>query len=80
MSFDISTSGAVFASLVIGSALKVAASYWLYTARIKKYELVGHVSALYIYPIKSCRNIRVDCGECTDLGLKVDGVIDRYIM
>ena len=37
---------------------------------VTKWEPVGKVSSLYIYPIKSCLRIEVDEGYCDALGLK----------
>ena len=37
---------------------------------VTKWEPVGKVSSLYIYPIKSCHRVEVDEGYCDALGLK----------
>uniref|UniRef100_T1J360 MOSC domain-containing protein n=1 Tax=Strigamia maritima TaxID=126957 RepID=T1J360_STRMM len=45
-----------------------------------EYHQVGTLSNLLIYPIKSCRPIRVDEAECTQLGLKLGNATDRSFM
>lgn len=79
MSFNSNSSPAcIFATLAAGSAVKIIAGYLLSKQRDDPYELVGRVSALYCYPIKSFRGLTVEKGECTALGLSCYGVTDRY--
>jgi CRISPR/Cas system-associated protein Csx1 len=37
---------------------------------VTKWEPVGKVTSLHIYPIKSCHRVKVDEGYCDVLGLK----------
>ncbi|KAK7493476.1 hypothetical protein BaRGS_00015376 [Batillaria attramentaria] len=80
MALDSSSPGAIFATLAAGSVLKLAAGYVLRRCQepASDYRLVGRVSALYCYPIKSFRGMQVQEGECTALGLRCFGVTDRH--
>lgn len=68
----------IVAALVAGSALKYIIYYLIEIQESKKYKKVGRVSALYIYPVKSCHGIQVEEGECTYLGLSCFGMTDRH--
>uniref|UniRef100_A0A2C9KND0 MOSC domain-containing protein n=1 Tax=Biomphalaria glabrata TaxID=6526 RepID=A0A2C9KND0_BIOGL len=46
----------------------------------KEYELVGHVSALYCYPVKSCSGITNKIAFCTYSGLRMSNVLDRHFL
>lgn len=78
MPFNSDSPACIFATLAAGSALKLIAGYLVSKQREESYELVGHVSALYCYPIKSFRGLEVEQGECTALGMSCYGVTDRY--
>ena len=46
---------------------------WIVVKRNRKeYKLVGHVSSLYVYPIKSCAGVPLEEASCTELGIKYD--------
>lgn len=67
--------------VLAGSSLfKYAAFLYLTKKRRSKYQKVGAVSELYIYPVKSCKGIKVDSLRCTKLGVEYEGVRDRYCM
>lgn len=40
-------------------------------------ELVGHLSTIYYYPVKSCGGITLSHAECGYAGLTSDGAKDR---
>ena len=40
-------------------------------------KLIGKVSEITLYPIKSCAGFSVSSGLCTKLGLQVNGCTDR---
>lgn len=46
----------------------------------KKYLEVGVLSAIYIYPVKSCRGVLLTSAECQTLGLRSDFIRDREFM
>uniref|UniRef100_A0A0B6Z492 MOSC domain-containing protein n=1 Tax=Arion vulgaris TaxID=1028688 RepID=A0A0B6Z492_9EUPU len=46
----------------------------------KKFELVGQVSALNCYPIKSCGGITNNVGFCTVSGIRMSNAIDRHFV
>ena len=71
------TEAQVFVGLVLAAALKFTASWWMRHHRDQLFEKVGHVSALYFYPVKSCKGYNLTEGECTKYGIKSDGVFDR---
>lgn len=60
----------VLAYLATSLAVKMIISY-LHGGRKKK--LVGKVSDLYVFPVKSCRGIRVKEAECSHAGLVTTG-------
>ncbi|KAL5008008.1 hypothetical protein ScPMuIL_013589 [Solemya velum] len=64
--------------LTAGSALKYAASAWLAHKCKEEFRQVGKVAALYLYPVKSCKGIRVKHGRLTSLGLEYNGAVDRH--
>lgn len=46
----------------------------------QRWERVGKVSHLYVYPVKSCSFIEVSQVEATHMGAKTDSVSDRVFM
>ncbi|KAH9504653.1 Mitochondrial amidoxime reducing component 2 [Bulinus truncatus] len=48
--------------------------------RKRSYELVGHVSALYCYPVKSCAGITNKVAFCTFSGLRMSNAMDRHFL
>ena len=70
----------VLVGLVLATALKFTASWWMRRRREQLFEKVGHVSALYFYPMKSCKGFKLTEGECTKYGIRSNGVFDRYLV
>ncbi|KAJ8308787.1 hypothetical protein KUTeg_013661 [Tegillarca granosa] len=68
----------VFATLAGGAVLKYAAFVYLSRkAQQMKYQFVGKVSELLVYPIKSCRGMTMESTHCNRLGVWHQGVGDR---
>ena len=40
--------------------------------KIEHYEQVGHVTGLFIYPVKSCAGISLETADCLTEGLQFD--------
>ena len=72
-----STPGAIFGTLAAGVVIKYAVGSYMHWRKKYLYQKVGTVAALYIYPVKSFRGIRVQKADCTKVGLHYDGVYDR---
>ena len=49
-----------------------AALWWQRKERKRSYTEVGRVSGLIIYPVKSCKGIRVDNAKCFKEGMEYD--------
>ncbi|XP_070566214.1 mitochondrial amidoxime-reducing component 1-like [Ptychodera flava] len=69
--------------LIIGglaACATVTTGFLLYRSLRKKQEFieVGKVDTIYVYPVKSCRAMSVQHGECTKRGLKYDVLTDRH--
>ncbi|XP_075042930.1 mitochondrial amidoxime-reducing component 1-like [Mixophyes fleayi] len=67
--------------MLCATGLGVAAiASWMWWRRRNRVELrlVGTVSQLIIYPIKSCRGISVQEAECLELGLRNGELEDRH--
>ncbi|CAH1791886.1 unnamed protein product [Owenia fusiformis] len=78
--FDIFCENVLFSALVSGSLVKLSALYLLHKNRIKNAPIVGKVAAIFVYPIKSCKGIKVEQAEVTWEGLKWNGIMDRHWM
>ncbi|CAH3140548.1 unnamed protein product [Pocillopora meandrina] len=50
----------------------IAALWWQREKRERSYIEVGRVSSLIIYPVKSCKGIRVDNAKCFKEGMEYD--------
>lgn len=50
----------------------LAALWWRKKERGLTYREVGRVSELFIYPVKSCKGIRVDEVKCFKEGMEFD--------
>ena len=50
----------------------LAALWWERKDRKRSYKEVGQVSDLIIYPVKSCKGIRVDDVKCFKEGMEYD--------
>ena len=68
----------VLTGLILATILKYSATWWMRKRRETLFEKIGQVSALYFYPVKSCKGVKIDQGECTKYGIKCNGVYDRY--
>lgn len=68
------------AALLAGAAAYKAykrASYGTSSELVKSWKPVAKVTAIHIYPIKSCHGIQVDEAEATTLGLINGELQDR---
>ncbi len=76
---DVSSDSAsgIFLTLAVGNVLKYAVGYWARYKRRHELQRVGTVAALYVYPVKSFRGLKVKEAQVTPVGLKYNGVIDR---
>ena len=59
-------------SVSVAVATGVAAFWWRKKQRARSYEQVGFVSALNVYPVKSCKAISLEHAECLVTGIKHD--------
>ncbi|XP_059162886.1 uncharacterized protein LOC131946229 [Physella acuta] len=70
-----------YLTLAATAVTAIAASVYFTMKKKKKvYELVGEVSGLYCYPVKSCAGIKGDVAFCSSTGLVVSGVKDRHFL
>lgn len=67
-------------ALLAGAAVKWISAEWFRKKKEKQFERVGTLSALNLFPVKSCRGISLQSARCTVLGLQSNGVIDRHWM
>lgn len=66
---------------VSGLALwKCLSAYWIQQNISKKYEKVGQVSDIVIFPMKSAAGNHLQTARCTALGLESQGFKDRVFM
>ncbi|CAL1545456.1 unnamed protein product [Lymnaea stagnalis] len=70
----------VFAAVVATAAAVVTVALIFYKKKPKIFELVGEVSALYCYPIKSCAGITNNIAFCTKLGIRMSNAMDRHFL
>ncbi|XP_029646901.1 mitochondrial amidoxime reducing component 2 [Octopus sinensis] len=73
-------SARVMASLMAGSFFKHCISVWFHRNRCNYFVTVGRVSAIFCYPVKSCRWLSVERAWCTRLGISYKDVGDRQWM
>lgn len=72
--------GWVFLAFAALAMLGAAAAWrWRRGSRRRRPGLqpVGRVSALFVYPIKSCRGVAIQQAELTELGLRSGEMGDR---
>ena len=50
----------------------LAALWWQKRERKGTYEEVGHVTEMFIYPVKSCKGIRMTEAKCFKEGMEFD--------
>ncbi|XP_041351136.1 mitochondrial amidoxime-reducing component 1-like [Gigantopelta aegis] len=71
------TPGVILGTLVLGTIIKFIVTSIL-SRRRNGFHLVGTVTRLSVFPIKSCAGFAVDNGVCTEIGLLVHGITDRH--
>lgn len=59
-------------SVPVAVATGALAFWWMRKQRTRTYEEVGFVSALNVYPVKSCKAISLEHAECLVTGIKYD--------
>ena len=47
--------------------------------KIEHYEEVGHVTGLFIYPVKSCAGISLETADCLTAGLQFDRFVYMFV-
>lgn len=47
--------------------------------KIEHYEQVGHVTGLFIYPVKSCAGISLETADCLTEGLQFDRFVCLFV-
>ena len=47
--------------------------------KIEHYKQVGHVTGLFIYPVKSCAGISLETAHCLTEGLQLDRSVHCFI-
>ena len=79
---EFSPESQVLATLVAGAVAKMVFGVITRMNRRQAMVKVGTVTQLNCYPVKSCRQISVEEGICTRLGLKIGKATDRlsYIL
>ncbi|XP_046578220.1 mitochondrial amidoxime reducing component 2-like [Haliotis rubra] len=77
---EINGSAYIFGTLAVASAAKYAFGAYTRWQKLQRFELVGRVSALNVFPVKSCGGISVQRALSSRLGLRVQGVTDRHWM
>ncbi|XP_052097835.1 mitochondrial amidoxime reducing component 2-like isoform X1 [Mytilus californianus] len=67
-------------ALATASTIKYIGASLCRLKKLATYEFVGKVTALDLYPVKSCGAISLQSANCTRGGLKHSGVTDRHWM
>ena len=49
-----------------------ALNWWRQHAKERSFKEVGRVSGLFVYPVKSCKGIRMDNVKCFKEGMEYD--------
>jgi len=75
-----SPEGSVFCSLLLGGAAAHGICYLLSKKEERDFELVGQVSSIYLYPIKSCAGLFLSEADLSPRGAVINGVTDRHFM
>ena len=76
--FLLTMHSAFLGGLAASATILLVAGYFIYRRRRKEYRVVGTVSRICLFPIKSCRGIDLQVAECTTSGLQAQGLKDRY--
>ena len=71
---------AILGGVAASATILLVVGYFIYRRRRKEYQVVGTVSRICLYPIKSCRGIDLQAAQCTTSGLQAQGLKDRYFM
>ncbi|XP_078675967.1 mitochondrial amidoxime reducing component 2-like [Branchiostoma floridae x Branchiostoma belcheri] len=70
----------VVAALATAAVATAGVAYLTWRRSRRQYVPVGHVSKIYVHPVKSCRGLEVGEAEVTKLGLRLEGVMDRHLL
>ncbi|GFO47280.1 mitochondrial amidoxime-reducing component 1 [Plakobranchus ocellatus] len=70
----------VLTAVVLTSATKLAGLYLVAHRHRAKFQKIGTVASLYIYPVKSCGVLETIDAKVTNVGLEKDGLSDRQWM
>ncbi|XP_019621945.1 PREDICTED: mitochondrial amidoxime-reducing component 1-like [Branchiostoma belcheri] len=70
----------VVAALATAAVATAGVAYLTWRRSRRQYVPVGHVSKLYVHPVKSCRGLEVGEAEVTKQGLRLEGVMDRHLL
>lgn len=62
----------VLIALPVLALAGLAALWWQRKERRQTYNEIGRVSEMFIYPVKSCKGIRVDEVKCFKEGMEFD--------
>ncbi|XP_041353379.1 mitochondrial amidoxime reducing component 2-like [Gigantopelta aegis] len=72
--------GLVFATLAGAAVVKYSLAAFVRWRHSQKFKLVGQVTSLTMFPVKSCSGYSVQSAECTRLGLRQSEVTDRHFL
>lgn len=74
------SNGELITAVVLGTAAKLAGLYVVAQRHRKKFQKIGTVANLYLYPVKSCGVLETHEANITNVGLQWEGLIDRQWM
>ncbi|CAG5132591.1 unnamed protein product [Candidula unifasciata] len=74
------TSAQLMSAVVFGAFAKLVGMAMVRRSHKSRFQQVGTVAHLYIYPVKSCGVLETPDAECTAVGLQSDGLTDRHWM
>ena len=75
--FELEGGSKTFLQLSAAAGLGYSITWLMRQQQLKKFERIGTVKELVVYPVKSCQGVYVNEAECTQFGLRVNGVGDR---
>jgi len=78
--FDLDRGTKVVLGLTATVGLGYSISWLMRQQQLKRFEKIGTVKQLVVYPVKSCKGVYIKEAECTKFGLSVNGVGDRTWM
>ncbi|KAK6986179.1 mitochondrial amidoxime-reducing component 1 [Biomphalaria glabrata] len=70
----------LMATLAGAALFKVIALSYVEKNHRKRFQKIGTVANLFIYPVKSCGVTEVTEADCTSVGLQFEGLTDRHWM